>query len=836
MKTTIAHLCFLLLAASAQAQWQGTWTTNAGTITITSYTGNASAVTIPATINNLPVTSIGNSAFSQKVTLTSISFPNSLTSIQDHAFFYCYNLTSITIPNSVTTIGYGAFQWCEGVTSINLGTGVTSIGDAAFNQTAITSIVIPNSVTNIGSSAFCACEHLTTVTIPATVIYIGIQPFSGNALTAINVNSGNPNYSSVSGVLFDKAKTTLITYPQGSGGSSYTIPKGVTTIAPFSFVGSFLTTITFPMTVANLGANAFWDCNNLTGAYFQGNALNPANDTSVFSQDFKGIIYYDTYSTGWGSTFDGLPTALCGSCIPAEEITWNNPAPITYGTALNSGQLNATATVSGSFAYNPPAGTVLTVGNHIISATFTPSDISDYVILTNIVNVTVNKGMPTITVAPTANIINYGQTLSNSLLNGGSSSVTGSFTFTMPSTVPNAGTALQSVTFTPTDTTNYNQVTFNVSVTVNKGTPTITVSPTASVITYGQVLSNSVLSGGVGSVPGNFTFTVSSTIPNAGTTLQNVTFTPADTNYNAITVNVNVPVNKGMPAVTTIPAASAITYGQIVSNSVLSGGIGSVPGNFAFTVPSTIPNVGTTLQNVTFTPADTNYNVVTINVNVMVVYGTLIINGDFETGDFSSWAQFGNTKDNSINANATNYVHSGTYGAKMGPSGTPSYLTQAVPTKLGVAYLLSLWLNSEGAVPNEFSVSWNGIALFDQKNMGTTGWTNLQFQVTAMTTNSVLQLGFRNDPSYFGLDNITLIQIASPSPNIFGINIVGTNLVITGLNGVNGGSYVILMSTNLISWNPVATNALGVDGYFTLTATNIVNRKIFNGFYKLQKQ
>src|SRR6185369_5148102 len=102
----------------------------------------------------------------------------------------------------------------------------------------------------------------------------------------------------------------------------------------------------------------------------------------------------------------------------------------------------------------------------------------------------------TVSAWPTAGAITYGQTLASSMLTGGTASVPGSFAFTTPSTKPNAGTANQPVTFTPTDTTNYNTVSGSVSVTVNKADPTVSAWPTAGAITYGQTLASSTLTGG----------------------------------------------------------------------------------------------------------------------------------------------------------------------------------------------------------------------------------------------------------------------------------------------------------------------------------------------------
>ena len=229
------------------------------------------------------------------------------------------------------------------------------------------------------------------------------------------------------------------------------------------------------------------------------------------------------------------------------------------------------------------------------------------------------KRATTINSSPIASTITYGQTLASSTLSGGSASVAGRFAWTTPSTAPAAGTSSYSVTFTPNDTANYNTVTRSVSVTVNKATPTIIVAPTGTAMTYGQTLASSTLSGGSASVAGNFSWTTPSTAPAAGTSSYSVTFTPNDTaNYNTVTRSVSVTVNKATPVINATPTASRITYGQTLASFTLSGGAANVAGNFSWTTPSTAPAVGTTVQNVTFTPTDTaNYNTVATTVSVL---------------------------------------------------------------------------------------------------------------------------------------------------------------------------------------------------------------------------
>ena len=115
------------------------------------------------------VTSIGNHAFRECTSLTSVTIPNSVTSIGYKAFYDCSSLTSVTIGNSVTSIGDEAFALCFSLTSVTIPNSVTSIGDYTFEGcSSLTSITIPNSVTSIGRAAFERCSSLTSITCLGT--------------------------------------------------------------------------------------------------------------------------------------------------------------------------------------------------------------------------------------------------------------------------------------------------------------------------------------------------------------------------------------------------------------------------------------------------------------------------------------------------------------------------------------------------------------------------------------------------------------------------------------------------------------------------------------------
>ena len=242
---------------------------------------------------------------------------------------------------------------------------------------------------------------------------------------------------------------------------------------------------------------------------------------------------------------------------------------IEYGQTLNFSTLSGgVASVEGTFAFTTPS-TAPSAGTANQDYTFTPTDTTNYKIVTGMVSVTVTQATPSISTAPTASSIEYGQTLNFSTLSGGVASVEGTFAFTTPSTAPSAGTANQDYTFTPTDTTNYTTVTGTVSVTVTQATPSITTPPTASSICLGNSLASSTLSSGLANVSGSFSFTSPSTNPNAGTTSQEYTFTPTDTiNYNTVTGLVSVTVN--LTAVPTTTSQTFCTSGTI-ANLVATG-------------------------------------------------------------------------------------------------------------------------------------------------------------------------------------------------------------------------------------------------------------------------
>lgn len=189
------------------------FTFDATTGTIKKYNGNDTVVVIPPTINSWPVTKIGEDAFQDNTTITSVTIPASVTEIGSNAFAGCTNLTSVNYigdwskltiqsgnpavedavnaqlfdfaftPDNTAVIvtHYKGTAADVTIPSCYKGKPVMAINNAAFPNSAVTSVTIPDSVTSIPDAAFVNCSQLTNISIPNSVTYIGFSAFDGCA-------------------------------------------------------------------------------------------------------------------------------------------------------------------------------------------------------------------------------------------------------------------------------------------------------------------------------------------------------------------------------------------------------------------------------------------------------------------------------------------------------------------------------------------------------------------------------------------------------------------------------------------------------------------------------
>ena len=227
-----------------------TYEINGESVTITGYTGNEASVVIPNEIEGKPVTAIGERAFYQNKTLTSVAIPDSVTGIGKSAF-YKSGLENINIPAGVTTIGMYAFANCESLSSATFadGSALSSIGSDVFTSSGLENIEIPAEVTSIGEFAFNNCESLSSVTFA-----------EGSRLSSIGDFAFSLTYSL----------------------TSIEIPDGVTVIGDFAFLESGLENINIPAGVTTIEMSTFWECYKLESITFEGRTAPELGGDGVF--------------------------------------------------------------------------------------------------------------------------------------------------------------------------------------------------------------------------------------------------------------------------------------------------------------------------------------------------------------------------------------------------------------------------------------------------------------------------------------------------------------------------------------------------------------------------
>ncbi|MFQ7010539.1 MAG: leucine-rich repeat domain-containing protein, partial [Oscillospiraceae bacterium] len=234
-------------------------------------------------------------------------------------------IQSVFMANGVTSIGNFAFSECTSLTSMTIPDSVTCIGNCAFDScTSLTSVTIPDSVTSIGVYAFCACTSLKSVTIPDSVTSIGDYAFSYcTSLTGIWVDEGNSHYfSDASGVLFNKDKTVLAQCP-GAFSGSYAIPDGVTSINDAAFVNcESLTSVTIPDGVTNIGYEVFAGCTSLANMVLPNGVTRIGAEAFDWCTSMKSITIPDGVTSIGYDAFSNCKS-LTNVYFTGTEEAWN---------------------------------------------------------------------------------------------------------------------------------------------------------------------------------------------------------------------------------------------------------------------------------------------------------------------------------------------------------------------------------------------------------------------------------------------------------------------------------------------------------------------------------
>jgi hypothetical protein len=501
---------------------------------------------------------------------------------------------------------------------------------------------------------------------------------------------------------------------------------------------------------------------------------------------------------------------LSNAQVPA--ITWNNPTAITYGTALSSAQINATASVLGTFTYNYAIGNILNAGTYTLTTTFQPNDNVNYTSATKSVTLVVNKALATLTASgmtvtytglpqqPTVTTSPAGLVTVDKTYNNSASTPTnaGSYTFA-------AGLTNQNYYATPISGT----------FVINKATTTITVSNLNQTYTGSPLAVTATTTPNVSGL--TVTYNGSATVPTTAGSYT-VVASLSNANYQATTVTTTLVINKATPTVTW-SNPSAITYGTALSSTQLNA-TASVAGTFVYSPASGVfLNAGVNNLSVNFTPTDaTNYNSVnntTASLTVNKATAIISLSNLTQTSDGNPKPVTVTTSPVGLTIITTTYNGSATVPSAPGSysvstslsnsnyAATPATGTLVISSSVANIYITNFNKVYNGAAQTptvtssySYSITYNG---------SPTPPTNTGNYTTIATI---------NDGVHTGADTVTMTIIkatpvivwANPSAITFGTALSGTQLnATTSVSGsftylpasgtiLNAGTYVLSTS------------------------------------------
>ena len=276
------------------------------TYCVIKYSGTENNVTIPATYQGKPVTSIGDLAFSGCTSLTNISIPDSIISIGYNAFSGCSNLTYHTDGNTYRYLGNSnnpylvLYEVSETTTIFNVHSSTKIIYSQAFyNCSSLIRVTLSDNVTHIGNYAFYGCSKLKKIDIPAQITSIGSSTFENcSQLASVTIPSG---VTSIGDSAFRGCSNL----------NSIALPKGIVSIGNLAFGNCHsLTSISIPSTVNSIGNKIFDRCSNIHVAQIPISCLN-----QIPKSDLQFVVITDG---------DKIPVSAFSNCSKLKEVAISN--------------------------------------------------------------------------------------------------------------------------------------------------------------------------------------------------------------------------------------------------------------------------------------------------------------------------------------------------------------------------------------------------------------------------------------------------------------------------------------------------------------------------------
>lgn len=267
--------------------------------------------------------------------------------------FYDCSFKSVILPDSLRIIGDGAFYSCHNLTSVNLPDGLVSIGDSAFSYCPnLPSVTLPNSLQSIGDAAFAYCHTLAISSLPASLRSIGGGAFAScDAISAFAVSPENPVFTSVDGVLFDRANNTLVSYPSGKGGETYDVAQSVRSIGKRAFAGcSSLVSVSLPSGLASIGDRAFENCSSLTSVTLPAGIQSVAEGAFFYCDSLVSVSLPEGLTSIGDMAFD-MCSALPSVNLP-EGLQSIGEYAFSSCTGLASVTLPGSLTTIGDWAFS----------------------------------------------------------------------------------------------------------------------------------------------------------------------------------------------------------------------------------------------------------------------------------------------------------------------------------------------------------------------------------------------------------------------------------------------------------------------------------------------------